>query len=298
VGSAAQAAQAAAARGEEGLAVTENPSTPDSPIKERPAPAGIDTNVPHPARTYDWWLGGKDNYAVDRAVGEQILAAMPEPDLRVLARINREFLGRAVQYLVGEAGIGQFLDVGTGLPTADNTHQVAQRIAPGSRIVYVDNDPLVLTHARALLVGTPQGATDYIQADLREPDKIMHEAAATLDLTEPVALMLLGILDFIPDSDQPRAIVRRLLDALPAGSYLVAASHLHSEAMDRAAAIWNGSGATPITIRSIAEFTAFFDGLDLVAPGVVSEPQWRPHPGTLHAGRYLEDAYGAVARKP
>jgi hypothetical protein len=263
-----------------------------------PPPDGIDTSVPHPARTYNYWLGGKDNYPVDREVGDQILAAMPEPDLRVLARINREFLGRVVRYLAGEVGIRQFLDVGTGLPTTDNTHQVAQSVAPECRIVYVDNDPLVLVHARALLVGTPQGSTDYIEADLREPDKILRLAAETLDLDQPVALMLLGILDFVPDAEQPHAIVRRLLDGLAPGSYLVAACHLHSEPMDRAAAVWNERAATPITIRSIEEFTRFFDGLQLVEPGVVSEPQWRPDAGTLFAGRYMQDAYGAVGRKP
>jgi O-methyltransferase involved in polyketide biosynthesis len=263
-----------------------------------PPPDGIDTSVPHPARTYDYWLGGKDNYAADRAVGDEILRVMPDPDLRVLARINREFLGRAVRHLAGEAGIRQFLDIGTGLPTANNTHEVAQAVAPECRIVYVDNDPLVLVHARALLVGAPEGATDYIQADLREPDKILREAANTLDLSQPVALMLLGILDFIPDADGPEGIVRRLLDGLPSGSYLVAASHLHGEAMDRAAAIWNESGAAPITIRSIEEFTRFFDGLEFVEPGAVSQPQWRPDPGTLYGGRYMQDAFGAVGRKP
>ena len=178
----------------------------------------IDTSVPHSARVWNYWLGGKDHYPVDRIVGDQVMAMFP--DITRLARADRAFLGRAVRYLAGEAGIRQFLDVGTGLPTANNTHQVAQAIAPESRIVYVDNDPLVLVHARALLTSTPEGACDYIDADLRDTDMILSEAAKTLDFTQPVALMLLGIMGQVANSDQPESIIKRLLDALPSGSYM------------------------------------------------------------------------------
>jgi hypothetical protein len=190
--------------------VTDSPSTPSQ------QPVKINTAVPQSARIWNYWLGGKDNYPVDRAAGDQYREAFPE--IVDVARASRQFLTRAVRYLAGEAGIRQFLDVGTGLPTADNTHEVAQRVAPQSRVVYVDNDPLVLAHARALLTSTPQGATSYIDADLHEPDKILQGAAETLDFTRPVALMLMGILGHVTDYDEARSIVRRLLDALPSGS--------------------------------------------------------------------------------
>ncbi|HYY81416.1 MAG TPA: SAM-dependent methyltransferase, partial [Actinomycetes bacterium] len=181
----------------------------------------IDTSVAHSARIWNYWLGGKDHYPVDRTVGDRIAEMFP--DIVTLARADRAFLGRAVRYLVSEAGIRQFLDIGTGLPTADNTHEVAQRLAPECRIVYVDNDPLVLAHARALLVGTPQGATDYIDADVREPDTILRAAARTLDFSQPVAVMLLGILHHLSDDDQADAIVDRLVDGIPAGGFLTIA---------------------------------------------------------------------------
>ena len=186
----------------------------------------LDTGVAHTARTWNYWLGGKDNFAPDREVGEQILQFLP--NMRITARADRAFLGRAVRYLAGEAGIRQFLDVGTGLPTADNTHEVAQAVAPESRIVYVDNDPLVLVHARALLTSTPQGVTDYVEADLHDPDKVLQEAARTLDFTQPVALTLLGVLNFVVDDDEAQAVINRLLDAVPAGSYL-AIAHASNE---------------------------------------------------------------------
>ncbi|HKB29536.1 MAG TPA: SAM-dependent methyltransferase, partial [Streptosporangiaceae bacterium] len=181
-------------------------------------PAKIDTTVPHSARVWNYWLGGKDHYPVDRDAGDQYRQIFPQ--IVDIARADRTFLGRAVRYLAGEAGIRQFLDIGTGLPTLDNTHEVAQRVAPQSRIVYVDNDPLVLVHARALLTSTPEGACNYIEADLREPDKILKAAAATLDLAQPVAITLLGILHFISDHDEAYQIVTRLVDAVPPGSYL------------------------------------------------------------------------------
>src|SRR4051794_7016467 len=181
--------------------------------------ADLDTTVPHSARVWNYWLGGKDNFAVDRQVGEQVLQMLPS--IVEQARADRAFLGRVVAHLAGERGIRQFLDVGTGLPTADNTHEVAQRVAPDARIVYVDNDPLVLVHARALLTSTPEGATDYIDADLHDPDAILRGAARTLDPRQPIALMMLGILGHVTDFQEARGIVKRLVDALPAGSYLV-----------------------------------------------------------------------------
>jgi hypothetical protein len=257
--------------------------------------ARIDTSVPHPARVWDYWLGGKDNYAPDRAVGEEIVKVMP--DLPVNARAEREFIGRVVRYLAGECGIDQFLDVGTGIPTADNTHEVAQRVNPKARIVYVDNDPIVLIHARALLVGTVEGVTDYIDADLREPEPIVREAARTLDLSRPVALMLMGVLEFVPDAEQAHASVSTLLDALPSGSYLAIAHSVRSPSMDDAAAQWNASGATPLTLRTAEQLKVFLEGLDLVEPGVVSLPQWQPDAGTSYRDREVFQ-YGGVGRKP
>ncbi len=221
------------------------------------------------------------------------------PSLVEAARADRGFLARAVRYLAGEAGIRQFLDIGTGLPTANNTHEVAQAVAPESRIVYVDNDPLVLVHARALLTSSPQGATDYIEADLRDPDKILDGAAATLDFEEPIALMLLGIVNFIVDDQQAHQIVDRLLSALPSGSYLAMThptTEVHGEEVTEAMRQWNQSGAAPIRARSRQELARFFDGLELLEPGVVSSSQWRPD---LAIGEPVEVAeYCAVGRKP
>jgi hypothetical protein len=238
---------------------------------------GLDTEVAHSARLWNYLLGGTDNFPADREAAEQFLAFMPE--LVASARANREFLGRAVRFLAGAAGIDQFLDIGTGLPTANNTHEVAQSVAPSSRVVYVDNDPLVLVHARALLTSTREGATDYLEADVREPQQILDAAARTLDFQRPIAIMLLGIMNFVVDDEQARAIVRRLVDAVPAGSYLVL-SHptmeVHREAVERAMQMWNASGATPITARDRARIGAFFEGLELVEPGLVTCSQWRP----------------------
>jgi hypothetical protein len=262
------------------------------------SPSPIDTTVPHSARIYDYWLGGKDHYPVDREMGEQIRQVLP--GIVEMARAQRAFLARVVTFLAGEAGIRQFLDVGTGLPTADNTHQVAQRVAPESRIVYVDNDPLVLAHARALLRSSPGGATDYIHADLREPDKILQEAARTLDFTQRIAIMLLGVVHHVSDDDQAHAVVERLLDAVPSGSYLVithTTNTVTGAAMDDAVRQWNEASPVPIVIRNPPELARFFDGLEVLEPGVVATTQWRPDPADPASARPM-DEYCAVGRKP
>lgn len=261
-------------------------------------PPSIDTSVPHTARVWNYWLGGKDNYPVDRVTGDQIRATMP--GIVDTARAVRGFLDRAVRYLTDEVGIRQFLDVGTGLPTHNNTHEVAQAVAPECRIVYVDNDPLVLVHARALLTSTPEGVTDYIDADLRDPDKILREAARKLDFTQPIALMLLGILNHIMDNDHSYATVTRLLDALPAGSYLVM-SHftalVDSAVVEEGMRIYNESGGTPpVRGRSRAELIRYFDGLELLEPGLVSVSRWRPEPNEFGAPGEVYEFCG-VGRK-
>jgi hypothetical protein len=259
----------------------------------------LDTSVPHPARRYDYWLGGKDNFAADRESGDAIAAAFPA--IRTAVQENRGFLRRAVTYLTKEVGVRQFLDIGTGLPTANNTHEVAQGIAPASRIVYVDNDPLVLVHARALLTSSPQGATAYLDADLRDTDRILADAdvRGTLDFSQPIAVMLVAILHFIPDEADPYGIVARLVDALPAGSYLVM-SHATGDFWSAEASADLASGRLgPLTPRNRDEFARFFDGLELVPPGITSIAQWRdeaePPPRPTPAESY---AYGAVARIP
>jgi O-methyltransferase involved in polyketide biosynthesis len=242
----------------------------------------IDTTVPHSARIWNYWLGGKDNYPVDRQAGEQTIAVLPE--IVDIARASRQFLARVVRYLAADAGIRQFLDVGTGLPTVDNTHQVAQRAAPESRVVYVDNDPLVLTHARALLTSSPEGATDYIEADARDVGTILEGAAATLDFTQPVAITMLGILPFIADDAEASGIVNGLLAAVPPGSYLAithSTSVVSGERVVEAVRQWNQVAVTPYTLRSPEQIAAFFAGLELVAPGLVPCPRWRPDPGDV-----------------
>ena len=243
--------------------------------------AAIDTTTPHSARVWNYLLGGKDCYAVDREAAEQYRKIFPE--IVDIARTDRAFLGRAVRFLAGEAGVRQFLDIGTGLPTMDNTHEVAQRVAPESRIVYVDNDPLVLLHAQALLTAAPPGVTDYIEADLRNPEAILAGAERILDLDQPVAIMLLGILHFITDQDEALDIVGRLLTALPPGSFL-ALSHATLdiggqaavEAQTEAQEYWNENASVPMAPRTKAEVIRFFDGLELLEPGVVSLSRWRP----------------------
>lgn len=258
----------------------------------------IDDSVPHSARMWNYWLGGRDYYEVDRQTGDRIREL--HPAVLDYARADRAFLGRSVRFLAGEAGIRQFLDVGTGLPSADNTHEVAQRVAPDARIVYVDNDPLVLTHARALLTSAPTGVTDYLDADLREPETILREAARTLDLSRPVAVMLLGIAMFVEDDEEVYAIVRRLVDAVPSGSYL-ALSHTITgpglEEVDEAVRFWNSVGTPALTQRTPEQVARFFDGLELLDPGVVSCSRWRPE--ATPWGEPEEVAFFCgVARKP
>jgi hypothetical protein len=268
---------------------------PEDP--EDTAGAGIDTTVPHSARIWNYWLGGKDNYAVDREAGDQYVKVFP--GIVDIARAGRAFLARAVRYLTLEAGIRQFLDVGTGLPTVDNTHELAQRAAPASRIVYVDNDPLVLAHARALLTSTPEGVTDYIDADLRDPEAVLARAASTLDLGQPVGLMIMGVMGHIPDDDEAQSIVQRLLAGLPSGSYLALYDGLDSisEAMTEAQQDYDDTGAMPYKLRYVDQVRRFFDGLEFVEPGLVRCPEWRPDPSQVDAGANAITLAG-VARKP
>ena len=257
----------------------------------------FDTSVAHIARVYDYWLGGKDNFAADRAAGEQAIQAFP--NIPLSARANRAYQARAVRFLAGEAGIRQVLDIGTGIPTANHTHQVAQSVAPESRVVYVDNDPVVLLHARALLTSDPAGATDYVDADLRDPQKILDAAGQLLDFGRPVAVMLMAILQHIDDEHDPYAIVATLMDAVPPGSYLALshpASDIDAEAMAKMANVLNQMMAEKVTFRNRDAVAGFFDGLELVEPGLVQASKWRPtsemeaaSPAALWAG---------VARKP
>jgi hypothetical protein len=255
----------------------------------------LDVNVAHPARVYDYWLGGKDNFAADREAAEQVIAANPQvlPGVRA----NRAFLGRAVRYLAGEQGIRQFLDIGTGLPTVDNTHEVAQQVAPEGRVVYVDNDPIVLAHARALLTSTPEGETAYVDSDLRDTARVLEGAAQTLDFGQPIAVMLLMILQYIPDRDNPWAIVAQLLDAVPAGSYLVVsdtAADIDAAVVAESARRYNQRlGTVRQTRRTKDEFARFFTGLELVEPGVVPLPEWR----AITPRDHHIPAYAAVGRK-
>ncbi|WP_242909287.1 SAM-dependent methyltransferase [Actinomadura terrae] len=256
----------------------------------------IDTSVPHSARVWNFLLGGTDNYPVDRQAGERVFAAFP--GMVAMAQQSRQMLRRVVRYLAGEVGIAQFLDIGTGLPTMDNTHEVAQRALPAARIVYVDNDPLVLDHAKALLTSTPEGATAYIEADVRDPGTVLAEASRTLDYDRPVALMLMGILGLVPDFDQARTIVATLMDALPSGSFLAVYDGTDQDP-DYTAAIraYNaGSGAIPYTPRTPEQIARFFDGLELVEPGVVPVTRWRPVPGQEDVPEV--SCSGGVARKP
>ncbi|MFR9724917.1 SAM-dependent methyltransferase [Streptomyces sp. MS19] len=257
----------------------------------------IDISVPHSARIWNYWLGGQDNYEVDRAAGERYRATYPE--ITQLVKASRGFLTRAVHHLAADAGLRQFVDIGTGLPTADNTHQIAQRIAPESRIVYVDNDALVLAHARALLISGPDGAADYVYADLRQPDVILDAAARTLDLARPVGLILSGVLGHVASYAEARAVVGRLVAAVPPGSHLVLSdgTNVFAKACVAAQQEYNESGAVPYHLRSPEELGVFFDGLDLVEPGFVPCSQWRPGTRTPEPGEEL-DIFGGVGRKP
>ncbi len=261
-----------------------------------PAPSGLDTSMPHIARVYDYWLGGKDNFAVDREAAEQVIAAYP--GILRDVRAQRAFLAHAVRYLAGVAGIRQFLDIGTGIPTANNTHEIAQEVEPGCRVVYVDNDPMVLAHARALMVGVT-APTAYVDADLRDTGKVLAEAAQLLDFSQPVAVMLISVLHLIPDDDEPHAIVNRLMEAVPSGSWL-ALSHpardVHRQQVTEAVSRFNQLAPAKATLRTRTEILRFFDGLELLDPGLVQVHRWRP--GLAAPGHNREAAgYCGLARK-
>jgi SAM-dependent methyltransferase len=262
-------------------------------------PPEINTNVPQSARVYDYWLGGKDHFPADRALGEAIAEALPT--IRTQVRGQRAFLGRAVRYLASDAGVRQFLDIGTGIPTAGNVHDVAQEIAPESRVLYVDNDPIVLVNARALMAGTAEGRVAFIQADLREPEVILGDPAVarTLDLAQPVGLVLVGVIHHLRDDDHPRRVVTTLVDALAPGSYLVLSQttpDFDPETM-RALAAASEQGGIANVPRTLADTEPFFAGLELVEPGLVPLAAWRPDPGAEQDPRTVY-AYGGVARKP
>ncbi|MCM3923846.1 SAM-dependent methyltransferase [Frankia sp. AiPs1] len=270
-----------------------------TPVAANVNPVDLNIGVPHPARMYDYYLGGKENFPADRETAEQAIAAFP--NTRNAARQNRAFLVRAVRHLVGEVGIRQFLDIGTGIPTSPNLHEVAQGIAPDTRVVYADNDPIVLAHARALLTSTSQGRTAYLDADIRDPERILASAElrGTLDLTRPVALSLIAIFHFIDDADDPYGLVRRLVDALPSGSYLALtnATGDHDPTFEPAAETYRRRGVT-MRLRTRAEVERFFDGLELVDPGVQVVHRWRPDPTTEDLTDAQVSVYGAIARKP
>ncbi|MFK0172010.1 SAM-dependent methyltransferase [Streptomyces sp. NPDC090306] len=269
-------------------------------MTESHPPAGgtprLNTAVAHNARVWNYWIGGKDHYEIDQRVGEHIAGMFPV--IREVARADRDFLKRAVRLLTEELGVRQFLDIGTGLPTADNTHDTAQTIAPDARIVYVDNDPVVLLHARSLLTSAPEGVTAYVDADVHDPDAIVARAAETLDMKRPVAVMMLGILNFVRDTAEARDIARRVMAAVPPGSYLVLThptfdAEVGGEGNVEAMRFWNENATPPITARSHAEIASFLDGLDLLAPGLVPCSRW--HAGD---GAPAVPQYGAVAVKP
>ncbi len=254
-------------------------------------------DVPHAARIWNYWMGGKDYYEVDRAAGDAV--AEVYPDIITMATQSRQFLIRVVRFLAGEAGVRQFLDIGTGLPTMQNTHEVAQQIAPESRIVYVDNDPLVLVHARALLVNTtPEGVTTYTDADIHDPDLIISDARNVLNFRQPVAVMFMGVLGYVVDFDEMRSIVARVMAAVPSGSYLALWDGADTgEAVIEGGAKLAESGAIPYNLRSPEQIGQCFEGMEMVDPGLVPITQWRPE--TAEVGKVEPiDAYGAVARKP
>ena len=265
--------------------------TSEDPLADR-----LQLDRPHSARVWNFLLGGKDNYAADREAGEMIVQMFP--DIALLARLQRRFLVRAVRYLTEEAGIRQFLDIGTGLPTVDNTHEVAQRIAPESRIVYVDNDPLVLVHAQALLTSAPEGACAYLEADVRDPETILEVAAQTLDFSKPIALTMLGILGQIPDSDEPEAVVGRFLDALPPGSYLALSDGTDTNAaLNQAISVYNANSASSYHLRGPERIEAFFAGLEVIEPGIVPTSQWHPEPVDVGRDPSDVDAICGIGRK-
>ncbi len=261
----------------------------------------FDTSVAHPARVWNYWVGGKDNFAADRETAQLVMEAMPHMPL--VARLARRFLIDAVCRVTTEYGIRQFLDIGTGLPTADNTHEVAQRIVPQARIVYVDNDPIVLTHARALLTSCREGKTDYIAADMRDPDVILAGAEKTLDFGQPIAILLIGVLHFVPDRDDPYGILGRLMDAVPSGSFLIlghAASDQQAAAATEGTRRYNEKSAAPITMRSRDQVARFFNGLEMVEPGFVSIGDWWPEAerDAGAASAMAGSGYVGIGRKP
>ncbi len=258
--------------------------------------ARINPEVPHISRLYDYLLGGKDNYPADRKMGDAIIAGSPDTVAGV--RANRGFLARAVEFLAGEVGIRQFLDIGTGLPSANNTHQVAQRVAPESRIVYVDNDPIVLAHAHALLTSAPSGVTAYVDADLRDVDKVLAEARKTLDFGQPIALMLIGVLHCVPDEDDPAGIVARLSAALPAGSWLALshpATDLLGDQMSHVQSTWNRENVAPVTFRAKTDIERMIEGWTPVEPGLASTSRWR---NVADPDASVQGAWAVVAHRP
>jgi hypothetical protein len=275
--------------------VAELPVTSDDDSPE--FPLGFDISVAHPARVYDYWLGGKDHFEPDRIAAQEVIAVRPTIIRDI--RANREFLGRVVRFLAGEAGIRQFLDIGTGIPSANNTHEVAQSVAPDCRIVYVDNDPIVLAHARALLTSTPEGACAYLDADLKDTGKILREAARTLDFSRPVAVLFIGVLHLVSDADEPLRIMGEMLDATVAGSYLALtqpAKDVNADQVAEGARRYNEHVKTPQTRRTYAETLRFFDRMEVVPPGLVQCHRWRPAAGAVGLEENVS-AYGGVARK-
>jgi hypothetical protein len=273
--------------------LTETPSPPGSPLLAR-----LDTTRPHAARMWNYWLGGKDNFQADREAGDQVIAVYPS--IREVARASRACLGRMVACLAAEEGIRQFLDIGTGLPTEGNTHEVAQRAAPGSKVVYVDSDPLVLAHARALLTSAPGGACGYIDCDIRDPGRILGEAGEILDLTRPVGLIMFGIMGNVIDDDEAAAIVRRLAGALAPGSFLAlndGTGQLDRKGREEAIRIGVEQGSTPWVARTPGQIAGFFDGLELVEPGVVSTSFWRAEATPSGTPQEVDSTCG-LARKP
>lgn len=266
--------------------------------REHSLPRGLalDPTVPNPARIWNYWVGGKDHFEADRALAKQFGQIVPKMPL--IARLARQFLTDSVRQLAAD-GIRQFLDIGTGLPTADNTHEVAQRIAPESRIVYVDNDPVVLAHARALLTSSPEGKTAYLDADIRDPASILVQAGQTLDFSQPIAVFLIAVLHFVPDSDDPYGIVKTLMDAVPSGSYLAlahGASDVGADDMPEAERRYNSQASAQFNARSREQIARFFDGLDLLEPGMVNLSRWwQPTPLGAEAD---VAAYCGLGRKP
>jgi hypothetical protein len=275
--------------------MAELPVTGDGDPQE--FPLGFDISVAHPARVYDYWLGGKDHFEPDRIAAEEVIAVRPTIIRDI--RANREFLGRAVRFLAGEAGVRQFLDIGTGIPSANNTHEVAQSVAPDSRIVYVDNDPIVLAHARALLTSTPQGACAYLDADLKDTGKILQEAAHTLDFSQPVAVLFVGVLHLVSAEDGPHRIMGEMLDATVPGSFLALtqpAKDINADQVAEGARRYNERVKVPQTRRTYAETLSFFDGMEVVPPGLVQCHRWRPAPGAVGLDENVS-AYAGLARK-